>query len=385
MPDEAPEDFTPVALAYSAPPWGKPLLIPTVFYNAFPDLNDVAPDGSRSAFPRRAKYTLPLDSEFLPSAMWVDCNNIGKFGKASLRLPREPELNEKYRFESLFEISHKRLAATDAKWVFRAHHLAPFYTTLEDHLVRGRKIDVPLVPDESPRASRLQRHWKNVLDIFQRTLFLDESVSLLICLTLLPLEEAKAHEQAWVEHEAAEIRGFADYYQKLRDEFNPESATTETDRRALAERILQHAKEVFSSGPRGKKSFDSLAEEVSFNVKVSLEEKNQRIVWPRLLGEEVHRGLRQLRVQDGLVLGRVAARMSIPEVMQWLMALLSVLDDKERSFTRKDDAWPEYVGFSLEIGEGIACPRITSANTSHLQMLVHLGINLSLDYLNFDK
>jgi hypothetical protein len=42
--------------------------------------------------------------------------------------------------------------------------------------------------------------------------------------------------------EASEIRGFADYYRRLRAEFNPELSTTETERRALAEQIIEYAK-----------------------------------------------------------------------------------------------------------------------------------------------
>jgi hypothetical protein len=278
---------------------------------------------------------------------------IDKFGKLSspqwglLRLPRKPELNEIHRFEAPFELVHKRLAATDSKWAFRTYILASLYTALEHHLVRGQKIGVPLVPVANRRASGLQRHWATVVDAFKSTLLLDEAASLLICLTLLPPEEWKAYEQAWVVQEEAEIPGFADFYRKLCDKFNPESSTAEMDRRALAEQILQYAKGALSSGTMENVS---LAEEVHLN----LEEKNQRVFWPSLLGEEVHRSLLQLRVQDGLVLGNVAARIGIPEAMQWLMALFSVSHDEERSFTRKDDIWEEYVEFTLEIGEDIA-------------------------------
>lgn len=379
--------FRATTLAYSSPAVCTTSTAPNFFYNAFPDLNDVAPDKSRSAFPRRAKYNLPLDSTFLPSARWVDSNSIDedylgsldsrtreivvavidKVGhqKPLLRLPRKPELNERYRFEALFEITHKRLAATYYKWAFRTYNLASLYTALEDHLVRGQKIAVPLVANH--RGSRLQRQWATVEDAFKPTQLLDEAASLLICLTLLPPEEWKAYEQAWVVQEGAENRGFADFYQKLRDEFNPESSTAETDRRALAEQILEYAKGALSSRTMENVS---LAEEVYLN----LEEKNQRVFWPNLLREEVHSGLLQLRVSNGLVLGNVAARISIPEAMQWLMAFFSVTHDEKRSFTRKDDVWKEYVAFSLEIGEDIAYPRVTSADTVHLPALVLLGI-----------
>jgi len=389
--------FRPISLAYSSPAVGTTSTAPNFFYNAFPDLNDVAADGSRSAFPRRAKYILPLDSEFLPSAMLVHSNNIdenhlvsldsrtreivaaviNKLGKLSppgalIRLPRKPELNEIHRFEALFEITHKRLAATDYKWAFRTYIFASLYTALEHHLVREQKIGVPLVPVANRRASALQRHWATVVDAFQPTLLLDEAASLLICLTLLPPEEWKAYEQQWVVQEEAEIPGFADFYRKLRDKFNPEFSTAETDRRALAEQILEYAKGALSSRTMENVS---LAEEICLN----LEEKYQRVFWPSLLGEEVHRGLLQLRVRDDLVLGNVAARIGIPEAMQWLMALFSVFDDGERSFSRKDDTWADYVMFSLEIGEDLAYSRITSADTAHLGMLVHLGIRKADD------
>jgi hypothetical protein len=140
--------FRATTLAYSSPAVCTTSTAPNFFYNAFPDLNDMAPDRSRSAFPRRAKYLLPLDSMFLPSARYVDSNNIDENRLASLdsrtretvaaiinkvghqnpllRLPRKPELNEIHRFEAPFELVHKRLAAADSKWAFR--YLYPCFT-----------------------------------------------------------------------------------------------------------------------------------------------------------------------------------------------------------------------------------------------------------------
>lgn len=379
--------FRATVLAYSSPAVDTTSSASTCFYNAFPDLNDEAPDGSRSTFPHRAKYLLALDSEFLPSGMWVESNNIEQDRLASLDsglreviaavidkyghqnpllcLPRTQELNETFRFQRLSEIPHKRLAATDYKWALRTYLLAPFYTTLENHLVRGEKIRVPLVP--SHHGSRLQRHWAAVFGAFQPTLLLDEVATLLICVTLLPPAERNAHEEAWMAEEASEIRDFADYYRKLRDRFNPECCVEETDKRALAEKILEYTKGALAA--RTVKNV-SLAEEVYLN----LGEKKRGVSWPSLLGEEVHRGLRQLHLRNDLVLGRVGARISIPEAMQWLMALFSVLDDEEQSFVRKDALWPEYVEFSLEIGEDSSYPRISIGLPSHMLALALLGI-----------
>src|SRR5437764_8901709 len=61
--------------------------------------------------------------------------------------------------------------------------------------------------------------------------------------------------------------------------------------------------------------------------------KNKRVFWPKLLGEDVHGSLRQLRVQNDLVLGNVGKRISIPDVMQWLLALYSILYDSDKRFT----------------------------------------------------
>jgi hypothetical protein len=321
--------------------------------------------------------------------MWVERNNIDQDRLASLDsklreviasvidkvgyhnsllgLPRKPELNETFRLQNLLEIPHKRLAATDYKWALRTYHLASFYTTLETHLEREQRIDVPLIKDDSPRASRLQRHWKAVFDAFQPTVLLDEAATLLICVTLFPHEELVAYEQVWVENEEAENRGFTDVYWKLRDQFNPESCTAEADKRELAEHILQYAKGALSLSTAENLS---LAEEAYLN----LEEKKQRIYWPRILGDEVHGGLRQLCVQNDLVLGRVGTRISIPEAMQWFMALFSVLDDKKKSFNRKNNVWKEYVALSLEIGAGSVFPRISIGSSCHMQDLAFLGI-----------
>src|SRR5687767_4857949 len=75
---------------------------------------------------------------------------IGREAAGRTHCPREPELNGTYWLENLLEIPHKRLAATDYKWALRTYLLASFYTTLENHLERGQRIDVPLIKDDSP-------------------------------------------------------------------------------------------------------------------------------------------------------------------------------------------------------------------------------------------
>jgi hypothetical protein len=388
--------FRATTLTYSSPAVDITSTAPTCFYNAFPDLNDKSPDGSQSAFPRRAKYNLPLDSMFFPSSMWVDKDNIDEDYLASLdstvreaiaatiakiehhnlklrsplrlplRLPRTPELTKIFCLEGLSEIPHKRLAATQYKWLLRTYYLASFYTTLENHLVRGRKIDVPLVADDSPRASRLQRHWKAVDDAFKPTQLLDEAVVLLTCLTLLSPEESMAQEQAWVRVEEAENPGFIDFYRKLRHEFNPESCTIGTDRNALAERIIEYAQGVLYARD---------VENGCLDIEVCSEppKKNLLVAWPRLFGEEVHCGAPQLCVRKKDILwGRAVALISIPEAMQWFLALFCFVEEEERNFTLKDPVAADYVKFFLESGEDSAYRRINFADFRNLLNLAHL-------------
>src|SRR5918999_3969930 len=70
--------FQSISLVYRAPvlpenvvtPFAKKLEPPLDFYNAFPDLNDQAMDGSYSAYPVGAKYSLPLACTFNPYATY---------------------------------------------------------------------------------------------------------------------------------------------------------------------------------------------------------------------------------------------------------------------------------------------------------------------------
>jgi hypothetical protein len=97
------------SLAYSSPLFGEPTDegLSRRICNAFPELNDCAADGSRTAFPRRAKYLLPLHSMFLPS---------GRLGERAPHQPAyilpKPGLRDRYSLEVYSELPHLRLAAT---------------------------------------------------------------------------------------------------------------------------------------------------------------------------------------------------------------------------------------------------------------------------------
>jgi hypothetical protein len=183
MPDETPEDFTPVALVYNAPSFGKPLPTPTAFYNAFPELNDVAPDRSRSAFPQRAGFLLPLHCTFNP------CGAYERDGRYHSPQPRDP--TNKWAFESfqIFEWIHEALAATRAKLVFRLFLLGPFYTTLDKFISSGRAISVPLIRD--PDGDELQRLWSHIVKWFEVTRLTDELYSMLVTMALISSSYSK--------------------------------------------------------------------------------------------------------------------------------------------------------------------------------------------------
>ena len=85
--------FRPTTLTYSSPAVDTMTPAPTSFYNAFPELNDVAPDESQSAFPKRAKYLLPLDSMFLPCLWACGCRDGAHgFSSSQILLSRLPEV-----------------------------------------------------------------------------------------------------------------------------------------------------------------------------------------------------------------------------------------------------------------------------------------------------
>jgi hypothetical protein len=172
-----------------------------------------------------------------------------------------------------------------------------------------------------------------------------------------------------VREEEAENPGFTDFYRKLRDEFNPDSCTTATDRSVLAERIIEYAQGVLYERP---------VEVVSYNIEFCRYRpgKHTIVSWPSLFGEEIHRGVPQFRVRKkDIVPGRAVARISIPEAMQWFLALFSLVEDEERNFTRNDPTWGDFVSFFLESGEDIACSRISfRADITCVQNLAHLYI-----------
>jgi hypothetical protein len=234
---------------------------------------------------------------------------------------------------------------------------------------------------------------------------------------LLPPEEGKAYEQAWVKQEGEEVPGFEDFYWQLRDKFDLDSSMTETDRRALAEQIYQYAKgqlscpspqELYQQKTLDKFDLDSLAltdidvevfikqvcQCISQDLNQWLEEQlsaktgglvpplaykidydprrsEVSIRWPRLLRQEIYQGIPQLLVTNDVAAYRPkAARISIPEVMQWFMTFGAKIKERENSFTGNDAIWLQGVAFSLEMGDGFASPRITVADaTRYLRTL----------------
>lgn len=247
MSSEANQGIGRWSLTYSAPTLASSLSLPepASFYNPFPELNDVAADGSQSAFPRRAKYTLPLDSTFLPTTRYIGYEELTedlyvtmpprsrealreelrKNPKLRMQFPRNPaEPPHSSVLHGVFEVVHKRLTASHVKWSIRAFRIAHLYETLEEIIASPRKvkIHVPLIAD--PHGDRLKQRWSEVKDAFRETLIQDEAVSLLACaLTLddfFTSRQAKEVTRAWVVQEDDELRslglpGFADYFDKM--------------------------------------------------------------------------------------------------------------------------------------------------------------------------
>jgi hypothetical protein len=203
-----------------------------IFYNAFPDLNDVAEDDSYSAAPTGAKYMLPLACIFNPYATYEafhaahplrtmpgyrrlrkDHDAIYKF---LIAMPREPNLESVFSACALFEGGHARLAATWYKWMFRADLLGPFYNTLWDWISSERTIRVPLV--RNPKGSKLQRQWDQIKSWFLETCLLDEACSLLVEVAFITDKQGrKQDEQRWIQAEDQEMKGkFAPFYRKFR-------------------------------------------------------------------------------------------------------------------------------------------------------------------------
>lgn len=91
--------FRITTLTFSSPAFST-ITRPSFFYNAFPDLNDVAPDGSRSSLPRRAKYLLPLHCTFNPGGTFQ------RDGKYHSLTPRDPKTEGSFDTLNVFEWVH---------------------------------------------------------------------------------------------------------------------------------------------------------------------------------------------------------------------------------------------------------------------------------------
>lgn len=131
----------------------------------------------------------------------------------------------------------------------RTFVLAPFYTTFEDALRARRRIRVPLSAD--PGGTPLQRRWAAVQEWFAPTQVVDEVISLLVCLALNADHAWAGRERAWAEQESEEVRGFAEAYRAVRDQFAPEfrSVLRSNDaaaRRRLAEALIQYGRDMLS-------------------------------------------------------------------------------------------------------------------------------------------
>jgi hypothetical protein len=167
--------FKPISLAYRAPVLPEiftKLDSPPVFYNAFPDLNDQATDGSYSAYPKGAKYLLPLACTFNPYSAykWIDPTDplttlpgyellkaeynpdsphcYERFSKAC-----DPALELESNLSDAFELTHCRLAAVAYKQMFRANLLGPFYETLYDFFLSGKNRSPSCPQSEGLRAA----------------------------------------------------------------------------------------------------------------------------------------------------------------------------------------------------------------------------------------
>jgi hypothetical protein len=244
----------------SGPPWVIEFDPAPVFYNAFPDLNGVAEDGSYSAAPKGAKYMLPLDCIFNPYATFEELHDAhplatlpgyrrlreehGEDYKLFAAMPRKPELERAFDASALFEEGHARLAAAQYKWMFRADLLGPFYNTLWDWLSSERTVRVPLVAN--PNGSELQRQWYQIKSWFLETCLLDEACSLLVEVAfIIDKQGRKQDERRWVQAEDQEMQGkFAPFYRKFRSKAellyggSLDDCSTESERFTFAEVAL---------------------------------------------------------------------------------------------------------------------------------------------------
>lgn len=352
-----------VALSYAAPSFEQsPALFPSIpAYNPFPDLNDLAADGSRSLFPVRAKYHLPTDSTLFPSAVSLLPRDlppkiVTELGPhlrqrieairrhhpdAIVNVPRSPASAREFLYTVNFELAHKRLAATPRKWALRTFLISSFYTSLEDWIAADNPIPVPLRPD--PDGSELERHWSDIVHEFLPTRMLDEAVSLLLGVTIYD-EAHNSREQEWVEQQDEEIPGFAKLYKKMRRLFKPKSCRSARERLALADRIIQQAETASSLG------VPTVQREALQRSLANREGNNgQRISWPDMVPAGLQTGPRQLRV--GLIapspVGGVSAAVS---------GMLSV-DSFNRNWQgRIDNLFEDYANFIVPSVKQLARP-----------------------------
>jgi hypothetical protein len=227
-----------------------------VLYNAFPDLNYVAEDGSYSAPPIGAKFMLPLACIFNPYAIYKELDNAhsltGLPGYKRLyeddetraffvAMPRNSAVENEFKACAIFEHAHARLAATHYKWMFRAELLGPFYNTLWHWLSSKREMGVPLIPD--PNGSKLQLQWCQINNWFLETCLLDEACSLLVEVAFInDKQERDLDERRWIQAEDRAMQGkFAPFYRKLRMQIESlyggdlDSCSTENERFTFAE------------------------------------------------------------------------------------------------------------------------------------------------------
>jgi hypothetical protein len=237
------ELFEPVALAYSTPRSGHNGSHPTpqVFYNAFPDLNDRAADGSHSAFASRAKYLLPLHCVFNPYGVYLTGS-----GRVNGNLISEVEFTLAENFEAV----HRILGCTATKCYFRFDKLSPFYTTLHDTISSGKIIKAPLVATE--KGSKIQRQWWHITKWFRVSCLIDEAFSLLVTLASIPEKEVRdRYEAIWVLEEDEDLPGFAPFYRELREHVESQygkldSFTEEFQWQTWLERVMNLGRSAYS-------------------------------------------------------------------------------------------------------------------------------------------
>ncbi len=244
MESETPETIEPVSLAYSAPPLDGDTSnqVASLFYNAFPEFNGRAADGSRTAIPDRAKYSLVLDSVFIPSGVTIRNDEEGKqhlktlssywqshfetlfrdYPDAATTAPRSQHHEKTWRLHEWFELAHLRLAKSSFKSKLRYTLIAPLFTLLEHAVVSGQKIAVPLIPDDSPRATKVQRQWAKIIPMFKATQLIDEVFSLQSVMWLadaMGVSGVVSQEKFYLEEHEQEFPGFTDVYRVSDDYF----------------------------------------------------------------------------------------------------------------------------------------------------------------------